>query len=195
MRTAQEKEELSRMRDYIAERMHYYDEQVEYGRMSFEDKQHALAHEFGSDYQETLASINRILHEKPRTHSLVPHKHLTFLIALVAVALAASLFISAIDPSLTGHTINTQLVVSENVPVQLAWEEDTEILAVTATHSGEEDAELIVQDARGSHVLLVAEQGVVSCVRCPLTVSAPVLFEVSGQGEFLITSLTTRQKP
>ena len=195
MLSGDEREELKRMRDVLAERMHRLDEQVNYGQLSLDDKHHALSAEFGQDYKETLTSINQMLHEKQQSHHVVPHKHLTFIIALVAVAFAASLMLSAFSPSLTGQVVNTQLIITEQVPVRLAWDVPTQIKEVSAHYEGTGSAELIVQDATGAHTLLAIQNGAVDCVGCGITVKAPVLFEMQGEGTITITSLTTLQKP
>lgn len=196
MLSPQQREELRRMRDALADRMHHYDERVEYGTLSFEEKHLHLSQEFGGDYQETLASINQMLHERPAPPRIVPKEHLKFLTVLLCVVFGAAILLSVTHPSLVGQSAHMQLSITEQTPVQLSWTTDREIRDVDAYYHGSDDAELTLHDATGEYVLITIKHGVVSCPACGMTASAPVMLELTqGNGALTISSIKTRQKP
>ena len=191
---SRDREDLSRMRDALADRMHFYEDQVSYGNISLEEKHRALTEEFGPDWRETLSSMNQLLHEKEHTRNVLPHGHATFVVAVLAVGVVLALILANISPTLTGQAVVTSWEVDENNPVRLHWQGITELMHVEAEYLGEGEAQLMIQDARGEHVLVEARDGAVTCEGCPLMVYAPVLVEMRGEGRFIVHAITMRKK-
>lgn len=194
MLSAQEREELERMRDNLAARIDYYEDQVSYGNFSLEDKERALSTEFGPDYRETLASMNCLIHKQPLRHRVHPRTPVTVFALLVVAVLGVSLFVSALYPSVNAQTIRTDLVLSEDQPLRLAWDAPRELYSLTALPIGVSNATLVVQDAQQETILAHVQDESLTCIACPITLHPPVLLELRGEGSVRITQLSTRQK-
>lgn len=180
-----DRQNLEQLRDYLSEKINYWQDQVSYGMVSHEEADQALVHEFGEDYYGTLQEVNKMIHEKPR-YAHIPHIKPAALLLFIIGAFVVTA--TLLYPGTTGALIsaeNTYIVektLSGGDAARIAVPVDMLVSQASASYRGTGELLVFIEDrTRKTELLRISPEGL-DCLGCGNIFEPPYQISVEGQG-------------